>query len=254
MRKKVIIIIIILAFLLSCSIFLLHFASEHKKEPKKESGQLSNVTEPMGNFPFAKYVLSAEEIANLQIDYESGIPVKEIMNRKAGYESVYDEFLQKLQWAAAPEPLTMASNRTSFYDGEEGCFISAKPIRFWEAYSNQMSMEEWILIFSKDFQKVAAVQIYKYEGEIHIGTCEHSTSFMKKVQEGMLAEPEEKFIFLFTGQQTLMLNSENEYWYAGYLAEPIKVEGDYYHTLDYETIGISYDEITAEENLFWVDF
>ena len=67
----------------------------------------------------------------------------------------------------------------------------------------------------------------------------------------MKDNPEKDYIFLFNDGELLLIDSDNEITTDGNFN--YEVSGDYYHALNYDLLSVSYNEMTREDNLIWVD-
>lgn len=233
MKKKLRIIIFIpvliigLIGVIGLTMFLI-LDSEPEEEPV--GGFLDSYLQyAMGPTQEAKKILNAEDVQDLQVDLESMIAVD------------YDALLSCLQ--------TLQEEGLPLY-GEEGCFVSKKPIRFFSVNRNALSNEEWLIVFSKDFEKVLQIKLFEQNNEV---TMQAVFEFDAVMLEAFISQPDEKYLMLFDGGYALSLASDNVF-HSGYRDNGFTVEGDYYHALPYEEIGVSYSELICEENLVWVEF
>jgi hypothetical protein len=62
--------------------------------------------------------------------------------------------------------------------------------------------------------------------------------------------PDEQYIFLYNYDEMLLDSSNILYEKTRF---NIEVKGDYYHALDYEMLGVSYNKLTDESNLVWIE-
>ncbi|MCH5270064.1 MAG: hypothetical protein J1E83_04890 [Lachnospiraceae bacterium] len=189
--------------------------------------------------PEEKEVLSAEEIMGLEPDYNKDIPMEFIINGTSGYGDLHDTLFSLLK----------SAHKQGWLPYEDsGCYISLTPILFWSATFNQVSTEMWVVVFSENFDETVKLEFYYYENSLSMHIYSEFSSMML---ENFRSRPNEKYVCIFNGGRPLMLDSENSL-YGIYGRVP--VEGDYYHALDYEKLGVSYEEIISQDNLFWVDF
>ncbi len=196
-----------------------------------------------GTYPESNYTLDADDIQNIQIKYDSKIPILSVLEQRPGYEKYYKGMLSLMENLQNEEG-------SMFY--EKGYYLSRRPIRFFDACQYKMSNEEWIVVFSEDFSSTAYFQLfYDNQGELSYTLVSGELPMLSVLEE----EQDEKFIFIFNGRNTLVLDSDNNICYGqndpkGYFV----VEGDYYHTLEDALIGISYREMINEENLIWIEY
>lgn len=197
-------------------------------------------------------VLSAADIAELDIEYGTNIPIQAILEGKLGYRKWTKEYQEILQEAIDSEEATLNLSAKQAGEeppllGAEGYYVSVLPIRHWNAYMRCMERGSVdIAVLDKEKQPAAVLHFTQYQlGYIISVSRADSTVVLPTMAE----YPERKFIPIYNGLVTLAIDEENT------LYRPVcdvRIEGDYYHTLDYEAIAISYDMLTAEENLIWI--
>ena len=214
--------------------FLFAFCFVRQKE---ETQQQSDSAALLGTYPEMKEVLSEEEIRNAQINYESIFSIED----KEEIPEVILAFFNSLEWG----------EDTPFY-GENGCYISKKPIRFFSADTCKMSEEERLIAFSKDFSKAIEIYLY-YNAHSDEMNVQLTYSVNTAISDAFTEAPDEEYIFLYNGRFMQILDSYNVL-HSGSIDYDITVKGDYYHALDYEAIAVSYQDIISEENLVWVEF
>ena len=194
-----------------------------------------------------KQILDAEEITSLKIDYSDEIPVEAILNNEPGYEQYYREMKQKIKESC------QEFDRFELY-GEEGCYLSTTSLRHFDTILNGLGKVTYALLFSADFEKRAAVAFYLNNDEITI-TVENSY-LSPKVAKLMKDEPDELFIFLLNGTTFDSQISSNNilYLWSQVEKDEVQVKGDYFHSLDYKTLAVSYSMLTDPEHMIWIDF
>lgn len=209
-------------------------------EESSENEASENVlTSKMGPSVEPKLILDAEEIANLTIDYIGKFSVEAIINNEPGYEKYYEDMIQSI------EMVSKEMENFPFYL-EEGYYISKTPVYHFDAQENTISSEVQVLLFSKNLEKQAKL-IFFLDNNNEISTNINFSFANIKVLRNL---PDEKYIFLYNTNE-LILDSSNKLYNRTRFT--IEVKGDYYHTLDYETLGISYTELTDPSNLVWID-
>lgn len=213
--------------------FLFAFCFVRQKE---ETQQQSDSAALLGTYPEMKEVLSEEEIRNAQINYESIFSIED----KEEIPEVILAFLNSLEWG----------EDTPFY-GENGCYISKKPIRFFSSDTCEMSAEERLIAFSKDFSKAIEIYLY-YNAHSDEMNVQLTYSVNTVIMDAFTEAPDEEYIFLYNGRFMQILDSYNVL-HCGSIDYDITVKGDYYHALNYEAIAVSYQDIISEENLVWVE-
>lgn len=185
-----------------------------------------------------RQVLDAKEIANQKIDYNSKIPVEDIINNRPGYEKYYTEIIQSV------EQLSEEDENFPFYH-HKGYYISKVPVYHFYAIENTIGTEVQVVLFSKDLNKQAIVIVFSNNDKIDINIS-YSFSHIKELKES----PNERYILLYNHDEQ-MLDSVNNLMNWGRFS--IKVIGDYYHALDYKKLGVSYNELTDASKLVWID-
>lgn len=186
--------------------------------------------------------LDAGELTILTIDYSSKIPIEAIINNKPGYEEYYrmithidSELRERFEYA--------------FY-GEKGFYLSTIPIEYFDSYEMKMHDCVQVVLFSEDFKNAAAHTFFyvgdKLESNFQFGSF-YEVEYMK-------SSPDELYIFLFNNGM-LMLDSNNDiHLWSNRRQYNIEVYGDYYHSLNYEKLGVSYSMLTDSKNLIWFEF
>jgi hypothetical protein len=209
------------------------------EESSEDEASKNVLTSKMGPRGDPKLVLDADEIANLTIDYNSKIPIEAIINNEPGYEKYYEEMIQSI------ETLSEEEKNFPFYH-EEGYYISKAPIYYFDARENIINSEVQIILFSKDFEKQAKVIWFLDNNNEMLINVSFSFANIKILRDS----PDEQYIFLYN-LDDLLLDSNNKLY--NWTRFPIEVKGDYYHSLNYETMGISYTKLTDASNLVWID-
>lgn len=186
-----------------------------------------------------KLILDADELTNLTIDYNSKIPVEAIINNSAGYKKYYKEMIQSV------ELISKEDKNYPFYHSK-GYYMSKVPIYHFDAKENTISSEVQVILFSKDLEKQAGLILFlNNHNKIIINGM-----FPISNIEVLKKSPNERYIFLYNRNE-LILDSNNKLMNGGRF--PIEVKGDYYHALDYDTLGVSYTILTDASNLVWID-
>lgn len=138
--------------------------------------------------------------------------------------------------------------------GEEGCYLSTTLLRHFDAIHNALGKVTYALLFSTDFEKRAVVAFYLSNDEIIIST---GNSYLSPQVTKLLQEdPDELFIFLLneTTFDSQIASDNRLYLWSQVEQEVVKVKVDYFHSLDYETLAVSYSILTDPEHLIWIDF
>lgn len=237
---------IVLSVIVICVIGVLGFITFRVQGEESEKGQfINNLNAVMGPLPEGKEILSAEEIEGLEPIYNIDISMEAIINGTDGYEKEHETlwgFIDSIQ-----ENCGLPYYGSGFQYGERGCYISLTPIYFWDALSNEIANEVCVAVFNEDFSAAQVIQFFKEENTL---TMQLSSSFGDSMLEAFRAAPDEKFICLFNPDACL-LDAQNSLYAT---RDKVTVEGDYYHALDYEKLGVSYNDFASPERLIWIDF
>ena len=190
--------------------------------------------------PTPKPILDANEIANLTIDYNCKTPIKAIINNEPGYEKYYIDMIQSI------EQISKEDAEFPFYH-KKGYYISKAPIYHFDAIKNTISNNVQIVLFSKDLKKQTLYIFFISDRNKEIlSQINGSFEDINKLK----SSPDEQYIFIYNNSD-LILGSNNTL--DNYTRYTIEVKGDYYHALDYKTLGISYNKLTDKKNLVWID-
>ena len=237
---------IVLPVTLVCVIGVIGFITFRVQGEESEKGQfINNLNAVMGPLPEGKEILSAEEIEGLEPVYNIDISMEAIINGTDGYEKEHETlwgFIDSIQ-----EHSGLPYYGSGFQYGERGCYISLTPIYFWNALSNEIANEVCFAVFNEDFSAAQVIQFFKEENTL---TMQLSSSFGDSMLEAFRAAPDEKYICLFNPGGGL-LDAQN---FLHATRDKVTVEGDYYHALDYEKLGVSYNDFASLEKLVWIDF
>lgn len=207
---------------------------------KQNKGRfMSNLTVPMGPSPEGKSILSAEEIEDLKTTSNRDIPMESIINGSRGYKDLHNSLFSLLK--------TVHEQGSLPYE-DKGCYISITPIHFWDAGENKISTVAWFAVFSQNFDKVITLVCYEYGNTLMM---QIDSEFYSTLMEYFCSQPNEKYICIFNGMHILILDSQNVLYDA---YNKTTVDGDYYHVLDYEKLGVSYNEIISQDKLIWIEF
>lgn len=230
---------IVLSVIIICIIGVLGFVTFRVQGEESEKGDfINNLNAVMGPLPEGKEVLSAEEIEGLELAYNIDISMEAIINGTDGYEEAHDTL-----WGF----IENSHDGGGFMYGERGFYISLTPIPFWNARTNEISDEVRFAIFTEDFSEAQTLHVFIEENHL---VMQWSKPFGERMLKQFASTPDEKYICIFNSG-VCMLDSDN-FLYPTYIQTP--VEGDYYHTLDYEKLGISYNDFAARDRLYWIEF
>lgn len=231
---------IVLSVIVICVIGVLGFITFRLHGEESEKGHFTNdyMNVPMGPLPKGKEVLSAEEIAGLETAYNIDISMEAIINGTDGYEEVHDRLWNSID---------NSHEEGGFMYGERGFYISLTPILFWSATANEIFNDVWFAVFTEDLSEMRGLRFSPEEDSL---TMMWDPPFSDSMLRQFTSAPDEKYICILN-PGAFMLGSDNSLYPAH---NQTKVEGDYYHALDYEKLGISYNDFTAKDQLFWIGF
>lgn len=173
-----------------------------------------------------------------QLTEENGIPIRKILDGTLEDETAR---FQKLTGDLLTIP------QSSLY-GEDGYYISTVPVLYYDMLEKELCKQARILFFSKDFSQVAEMAFASVNGEIVMNL--HFT-WNNKLQKLMSENPQKELIFMTNGAGLLALDENNEVVYQ-YPAADYEIIGDCYHAVYQEWLAVSYEKLTATENLIWI--
>lgn len=209
----------------------------------EEENVMEAVSEAMegGTVPYQE-ILWAEEIKNSDKEYELLFPLDKLFSGEDKYEDLHYSMCSLMKSYMEDEDF-------EFY-GETGCYFSKVPFFRWDAYRKKWREDMGAFAFSEDKKKVFSIYFIRLqpEDDLHVGVSEDDR-FFKLLKKN----PGCKYIPIGNGHDTALLDEENRLTMIGEQYEEFRVEGDYYHVLDGEKNGISYQELTNPDNLVWID-
>ena len=201
--------------------------------------------------PDYKPVIAANEVLHLKADaYVSAIPAESIMSNESGHEKYLASLLSSLK------QISNMSDVFPFY-GEDGVYLSKVPIYYFDVIHNKVGNIVYFAVFTKDFSKAASVNFYlepDFEGE---GKRREICSDIQAIWEHeklLIEKPDKLYIALLNAGITFLIDADNNIHNKSLGAADLKIEGDYYHALDYDRLAVSYAKIADRDNLIWIDF
>ncbi len=197
--------------------------------------------------------IAAYNAEQFKVSLDGAVPVDAILNQEEAYKEVYAKILDRI------ELLTTADKNWQFF-GEEGCYISRVPIRYCRVPEEEVSGSTTLVLFSKDFSKAGTISLLCYEDGLY--NVNVNDTWNTEIQKVMQENPEEEFLFIDILLQTdltssimsrryLMLDEQNEVRYANPRGTAY-IENELYQKLYSDELAVSYEELTAEENLIWI--
>lgn len=246
MKKKVHIFVI--GCCVYCMIFLGFITYEKSENREKNANNTSMtdlpkdnsylLTQESGKKDDSMISLVAEEL--LGVSLKNIVPTDDILSQQGKWKEQYNQ-LKVMTDELLIQP------HSAFFD-EEGYYISKIPIFYYNFIEKKVSEQAQILVFSKDFTKVANVAISLNTDDIVVNLY---FEWNKKICTLMKENPQEEFIFIRGINGSLVLDSENVVRYV-YPAMRYEINGDCYQMLYKDWLAVSYEELTAEENLIWI--
>lgn len=180
------------------------------------------------------------------LDYEFPWDLREEFSNQEYEAELRAEFLRKLQ-------LDRDGNDTSLLADADGCYISLKPHPIFILPDRTYSKAFYCYLFSRDMEPVGRILFVDNNGKLEYNNPEifniRSEEYNTKV---MREAPDRRFLLITNNYDDLLLDENNvgyEKWNTVY-----KITGDFFHTLDWEAVSVSYNELTSEENLYWLEF
>ncbi len=166
---------------------------------------------------------------------------------------LYSGGFEEFEWALSPLVL-------SRLDGK-GCYISARPIYYYDYSRNSLCPERFVLpIFSENFNHIwrAVIDCSSGTPEVQLWYNLFGHGY---ADLDFLEMPDEKFIWVAEDGENIsvspyfeaILNSGNKI-YSASIRDILEIEGDPFHALPYMNMAFSYNELTEESNLIWVDY
>lgn len=196
--------------------------------------------------------IASYNIEQFEVSLEGAISVEAILNQEEAYREVYETILDRI------EMLTTTKDWQFF--GEEGCYVSRVPIRYYEVPEDEVSGTTTLILFSKDFSKAASISLFRYADGFY--SVNVNDTWNIAIQKVMQENPKEEVLFIdvlmqedltssIMSRKSLILDEQNEARYV-YPPGAYYLENDLYQKLYSDELAVSYEELTAKENLIWI--
>lgn len=243
MKKSFLLLISIVLLLSACS------SPQGQQEPTETKGMFlsDSRTLTIGGRPAdAVTDCDAAAMEGLDLDYEySWDLIGELSNQEYAAE-LKAAFLRQID-------LYYDGNGACRLADANGCYISLKPHPIFILPDRTYSKAFYCYLFSCDMEPVGRILFVENNGKLDYNNPEifsiRSEEYNTKV---MRETPDRKFLLITNRYDDLLLDEYNtgyEKWNTVY-----KITGDFFHALDWEAVSVSYNELTSEDNLYWLDF
>lgn len=139
----------------------------------------------------------------------------------------------------------------SVLKGEEGCYISVVEQPCFRIHDPSSPTSFLCYLFTEDMEPAGELLFYQWGNGLEHNSPVLYGSNTDKWKLGLMAEePQKEYILLTNGYREMLLDENNRVYSSN--GDPFDVEGDYFHALDWQTIAVSYDEITYPGLLEWL--
>lgn len=189
-----------------------------------------------------KAVLNAKEIKETKWDYDIRETVEKILANQNKEE--YDAMMSIISVSVVGENTEAPQNGKKYY-------ISKTPFYCWDAERNRVSgTTATVFVFSAEFRAIGFCDLVFERGKYQ--TCSYVKADSDDgLMENLKEKPQCKHIAIMNGYIMNLLDDKNVFLYPN--DNPVvKIQGDYYHAIDYEEIGVSYEELVNLKNLIEV--
>ena len=187
--------------------------------------------------------IQAYEAEQPKVSFEHAFPVEMVWNREEGYEEVYEEFLERVRGHLFNE------NFLPFWGDEDGYYVSGVPLYDYDVQHEVLSDGTSLLVLSKEFDRSGLFWF-------HLSLEEPSVAYRswpQEILELMKEQPSEEFIFLDMAPGLAVLDERNVIrWNSALNKNGFTPEEGLYQKLYSDELAVSYEELTAKENLLWV--
>ncbi len=181
------------------------------------------------------YDCDADEISSMEIDYTPFVDLEMLISEQSFIDEVSRNFSG---WSEQSESLLY---------GGTGIYLSSTPVYAYHLNDEKLASVILCYVFSEDKAKAGEIQICLNGDEVtyffsYVGT----NSGVDKIVETMKESPDTKFIKLYNNRTHTIIDEDSEP-----MDTDFKMVGDVFHSLNYEFLGVSYNDII--ENLVWIE-
>lgn len=223
--------VIALAMICACSNLSLQI---EKPSDEIEHNVISNPDDEADNQKGQVNYLKASELVGLSLEKPK------IVNDIT--EEFFHEVIQRIK-------LVSSTDTCELY-GEDGCYLSKTPVFYFDVVNKSLCENVRLVIFSKDFSKSMEVHIYRGKEEIRANLL---FNWNDSIENLLKENQKEEYIFFQGEKGYFVLDSTNRVVLTYPLIE-YEIEGDVYQTLFTDALAVSYEKLTAEGNLLWIEF
>ena len=187
--------------------------------------------------------IQAYEAEQPVVSFERAFPVDKVWNREEGYEEIYEEFSERVRGQLFNE------NFLPFWGDEDGYYVSRVPLYEYDVQHDVLSNGTSLLVLSKEFDRSGLFWFHLSFEEPGVAY----RSWPQEILELMKEQPSEEFIFLDMAPGLAMLDDRNVIrWNSSQSKQNFTPEDGLYQKLYSDELAVSYEELTAKENLLWV--
>ena len=217
-------------------------AGEEKEQGQTEAGA-NDLGATIGGTPQNVTTLcSAADLEGIDVTY---VPVGDIRESLSN-----DQFLARLQ--KAMKSIVFLSDQY-LLSGAEGCYISTAQVTAFVIGDRACASAFRCYLFTDQMVPAGEILFYSANGTLGFNSPSfYRGNYTSYALQEMSAAPSAGYIFLTNGYDEMLLDADNQ-CYAQY-GGTFRVEGDYYHALDWEAMAVSYEDITNQDNLVWIPF
>lgn len=146
---------------------------------------------------------------------------------------------------------TLYLTEDSLLKGAEGCYISVVEQPVFRIHDPSGPTSFLCYLFTEDMEPAGEILFYEWGNDLVHNSPVLYGSGMVKWDLGLMAEdPQKEYILLTNGYCEMLLDENNEVYSSD--GKTFDVVGDYFHSLDWQTIAVSYDQITYSGLLEWL--
>ncbi len=173
---------------------------------------------------------------------------------KAGADYTPIIFFAKLQETRFMPVINAVRERDKLeksFSGMKGIYISSAAEYVFDMYRSEIKYQIYYL-FNEDKELAGYVCIFP-KGSGFSATAYGTSAYGNLNWSYRKDNPDSRYITIDNAGKLLFIDEHNRITGSdSYIT--FSVEGDYYHTLDYHRLGISYNDMADEEKMVWIKF